>query len=576
MALGQTSGGSSKGRSKADYLSPDVAPDRAVINHIWNSINDLHDRYLEGQVSVDNLDDFSDWLKEDYGVNTEITDKNNFVFSQDGSDKIATGAFLSRHIGKIKGIEPPTSITGKYICEEFGTQFPRRSSLQNQQQPNSVARSRRAPQAAASQATPQSPPQAAASQASVPGNTQGFDEIVGDLSSDSEGDSGGDDSDFVQDDDFASDTRQVESQQGARLDSVNLDSSDMSGPSPFGEDGNSTGNPPGRQASQQPSSNNGSAPPQSNFGAPGQSVSEIVKPPPPQNNQRSGQQNRDLAGSAVSDAAGTFSGLAGGQMDGVTAVADAGEVMAVAAAATMLGLDAVRKVQQSRNQRDWERLLEVGDKIAATEERGAEIAGRIVKVEDTLAAQRDGQPQEQSQDTTADQADQNQPAEQQRNQEPSPSEVAAATQRKKQAKQINDMDEKVAAMGQPDPNSKRLRVPKIDGGAPIGKRLDALEAYLSKINQKLDSIENRLEVLEQEAGISSSAKEEGRDRPQDQVQGLAPGQDRKEVVEAAANGAPSGKRSSESRPNQRRDGVGSFVHNITGKRPEKSSSQQQA
>lgn len=489
MALGQPLGRSNKtqGRSGKQYLRPEINADRNVICHIWDSINDLHNRAMKGEVHVHNLDDFADLLKQDYGVNAEIIGEgNNFRFSQVGSTKTSTGAHLSRHIEKIQGDPEGTiqSITGEYICNQFGTEFARRSSLESpgqpSQQPNSVARPRQ---------QRFSPPPV------MLGDTEGFDDLSDDLLDDdlSDDDDGGEGG-FIEDDVFAF-VNDGEQQ---------LTAAPSQSFSDLGEDDDLSEAPFTEGTSSQPVAQSAPAvevePPPANFGEPEQRPSDVVQRGRSSRNGRDFRPGRDPAESTLSDAASTFSGLANGNPDGVTLMADAGEVVAVAAAATMLGIEAVRQIQQSRDPDNWERLVALGHQIEATEKRGSQIAERIVKVEDTLAASRNGQAPEVD-------ASQGQ----------SSSDAAAESWAQDTADNVNGLNDRVSGLGQPDPNPERLRAPKIDPDAPIGKRLDALEAYLSKLNQKLDSIEERLEVLEEEAGITpqeSDAVKGQQDGPQ--------------------------------------------------------------
>lgn len=528
MALGQPLGQLNQNQRGVDkYLRPEVKADRDVINHIWASINDLHDRATAGQVRVSNLDDFADYLRQDYGVSAEIVGKgNNFRFSQVGSSKISTGAHLSRHIEKMTGEAENAipSITGNYICEQFGLALARRSSVERQEpssqpsSPNRIARSRQPPQQGAER-----PP-------TTLGDTDGFDDLSDDLSGDDDGSVGGDS--FIEDNLFLSDNAidgEPQHTAPSQLRSLDVDSEDESlEGKPFGET---------------------SPRPQTSHQAPAVSV----EPPPPLVNpsvQRPSDRaspprhdwgfrpERDPVESTLADAANTFSGLASGDTDGVTVVADAAEVIAVAAAATMLGVDAVRQIQQSRDQRHWERLVALGQNIQATEERSDQIAERIVKAEEVVAANRNGQGQDRA-STQPHQLAQ------------APNEAAARMET-----QVNDMDGRVATMGQSDPTAKRLRAPKLEANAPIGKRLDALETYLSNINQKLDSIEARLESLEQDAGISTPAKD---------------------VVAERNRAAAVSDRNGVSQPAPKQESpLGRFVGNIVGQRKPRVPSQSQA
>lgn len=528
MALGQPLGQSNPQRGTDKYLRPEVKADRDVINHIWKSINDLHDRAISGQVDVSNLDDFADCLRQDYGVCAEIVGKgNNFRFSQVGSSKISTGAHLSRHLEKMTGEADNAmpSITGQYICEQFGLASARRSSVERQDSSsqlssaNRVARARRSFEHGASLPTL--------------GDTDGFDDLSEDLSGDDDGSTDGES--FVEDDLFLSDDAvDGEPQQAApsQLLSLDVDSEEESSEGkPFGE----TSKTPRPQTSQQTPVASVEPPP-SRLNPSEQLPSGGAQSPRLARNERGVRRERDPVEATVADAASTFSGLANGSTDGVTVVADAAEVIAVAAAATMLGMDAVRQIQQNRDQRHWERLVALGQNIQATEERSEQIAERIVKAEEEVAANRNGQAQDRASPQPR------QPAQ-------SPSEAASRLET-----QVNDMDGRVAAMGQTDPTSKRLRAPKFEAHASIGKRLDALEAYLSNINQKLDSIEERLEMLEKEVGMASPTKE------------------------VTAEGNPAGSRRNgraSSTPKQDAS-LGRFVGNIIGQRKPRVPSQSQA
>lgn len=525
MALGQPLGQSKQNQRGVDkYLRPEVKADRDVINHIWASINDLHDRAINGQVSISNLDDFADYLRQDYGVSAEIVGKgNNFRFSQVGSSKISTGAHLSRHLEKMTGEAENAmpSITGQYICEQFGLESTRRSSVERQDsssQPSSanrVARSRRHSQQGAER-----PP-------TTLGDTDGFDDLSDDLSGDDDDSVGGES--FIEDDLFLSDNAidgEPQHTTPFQLRSLDVDSEDEeSEGKPFGE----TSKTPRPQTSYQaPAVRVEPPPPRVEPSA--QRPSDRASPP---RHDWGFRPERDPVESTLADAANTFSGLASGDTDGVTVVADAAEVIAVAAAATMLGVDAVRQIQQSRDQHHWERLVALGQNIQATEERSDQIAERIVKAEEVVAANRNGQDRASVQPRQTAQ---------------SPSEAAARMET-----QINDMDGRVAAMGQPDPTAKRLRAPKLEANAPIGKRLDALEAYLSNINQTLDNIEARLESLEKDAGISTAAKEVIAER------------NRPAAVSARNEPAP-----------KQEAPLGRFVGNIIGQRKPRVPSQSQA
>jgi primosomal protein N'' len=205
--------------------------------------------------------------------------------------------------------------------------------------------------------------------------------------------------------------------------------------------------------------------------------------------------------STLSDAASTLSGLASSTPDGVTVMADAGEVVAVAAAATMLGVEVVKQIQQSRDQRQWERLVALGQAIESTEERSRHMTERLVKVEDAFAA-REGQAS----------ADSDRASAPPRPSGPSSSEAAATSRLETQTEGVNDLNERVSALGQPRPKAERLRAPKLDSQAPIGQRLDALEAYLSKIHQTLDHIEERLAGLEKDVGLAAPGQDVAAER----------------------------------------------------------------
>lgn len=531
MALGQPLGQSTPNQRGVDkYLRPEVKADRDVINHIWASINDLHDRAINGQVRVSNLDDFADYLRQDYGVSAEIVGKgNNFRFSQVGSSKISTGAHLSRHLEKMTGEAENAmpSITGQYICEQFGLESARRSSVERQDSlsqpssPNRIARSRQPPQQGAER-TP-----------TTLGDTDGFDDLSDDLSGDDDGSVGG--GSFIEDDLFLSDNAaDGEPQHTApfQLLALDVDAEDESlDGKPFGE----ASKMPRPQTSHQAPTVSVEPPP-SRIEPSAQRLSDRVSPPRPPRYDWGFRPERDPVESTLADAANTFSGLASGDTDGVTVVADAAEVIAVAAAATMLGVDAVRQIQQSRDQRHWERLVALGQNIQATEERSDQIAERIVKAEEVVAANRNGQDLASAQPRQPAQA---------------PNEAASRMEA-----QLNDMDGRVAAMGQSDPTAKRLRAPKLEANAPIGKRLDALETYLSNINQKLDSIEARLESLEKDAGISTAAKD---------------------VMDERNRAAAVSARNSASQPTPKQESqFGRFVGNLVGQRKPRVPSQSQA
>lgn len=541
MALGQFLGQSNPNQSGADkYLRPEVKADRDVINHIWASINDLHDRATAGQIHISNLDDFADILRQDYGVCAEIVGKgNNFRFSQVGSSKISTGAHLSRHLEKMTGKAENAipSITGKYICDQFGLESARRSSVERQESSlqqsssNSVSRARQRFQLGASLPPP------------ILEDTDGFDNLSDDLSGDDDGSVGGDS--FTEDGLFLSDAAVDEAQQTATAPSqllvLDVDSEDDSSEGkPFGETSKSSSS---QSSPQEPPVS--IEPPLASFDVLDQRSSDGSQPPRPPRHDRGLRQERDPIEAMVADAASTFSGLANGSTDGVTVVADASEVIAVAAAATMLGIDAVRQIQHSRDQRYWERLVALGQNIQATEERSDRIAERIVKAEEVIASNRNSQGRGQDRVST-----------QPRERGQSPSAVAAASRLETQATQVNAMDDQISVLGQPDPTSKRLRAPKLEANAPISKRLDALEAYLSNINQKLDSIEERLEILEKDAGISTPAKD---------------------VIDEHNRSATVSARNSASQPTPNQESqFGRFVGNIVGQRKPKISSQSQA
>lgn len=328
MALGQPSVQSNQNQGEIrKYLRPNVKADRDIINHIWTSINDLHNRAMEGQVSIRNLDDFADYLRQDYGVRVDIVGEgNNFRFSQVGSSKTSTGAHLSRHIEKITGEADNTipSITGQYICEQFGTAFARRSDLERQS-PSPTRRVVRTRQPA--QLGGALPP-------TTIGETDGFDDRLDDLSEDDEGGLGEDG--FIETDTFLSEPSVHGDQSPAvtpsQLFYLDVDAADdLPGERPFGEPSTL---PAGRVNSAQ-------------LGTPESRPSDVAQlPRAPRNGQGLG---RDPTESTVSDAASTFSGLANGDTDGVTVMADAGELMAVAAAATMLGIEAVKQIRQGAN-----------------------------------------------------------------------------------------------------------------------------------------------------------------------------------------------------------------------------------
>ena len=491
MALGKSLGHSNPNQgSGGKYLRPEVSADRDVINHIWASINDLHDRAMEGQVTVQTLDDFADFLRQDYGVQADIVGEgHNFRLSQVGSHKTSTGAILARHVEKIhnqpEGELP--SITGHYICEQFGLEVARRSSLERQalsgkSLTSSVPRSRQ--------------PRASTSSTMID-DTAGFDDLLDDgLEESSEDVSGGAaDGDAIQDNAFATDHSEVDSPQDTAL--AQLSSLD------WGDDeaDENLFEPPSQASQPTPMARTG--PPLSRLETPQPRPSDVVQPPRshPTQTPRLG---RDPLDSTLSDAASTLSGLASSNTDGVTVMADAGEVVAVAAAATMLGLEVVKQIQQSRNSRHWERLVALGQEIEATEERGRHMAERLVKVEDAFAT-REGQTPADSEQASAPQ----------RESDSSSSEAAATARLETQTEGVNDLNERVSALGQPSPSSERLRAPKLDSKAPISQRLDALEAYLFNINQTLDHIEERLTVLEKEVGLAAPGQDvsAGRDRP---------------------------------------------------------------
>ncbi len=484
MALGKSLGHAHPNPgSGGKYLRPEVSADRDVINHIWASLNDLHDRVMEGQVTIQTLDDFADVLRQDYGIQADIVGEgHNFRFSQVGSYKTSTGAILARHIEKIhnqpEGELP--SITGSYICEQFGLAVARRSSLERQESSGksltaSVAQSRQP---------------SASTSSMMMDDTEGFDDLLDDaLAEPSEDGSGGaDDGEAIQNHAFASDDLDIDSSQDTALAQLSsLDWGDDEADDPWVE-------PPSQASPSAPK------PTPAAKNEPLLSRLETSKPPPSDGvpRPRSPQAQTPRLGrgpldSTLSDAASTLSGLASTTPDGVTVMADAGEVVAVAAAATMLGVEVVKQIQQSRHQRQWERLVALGQAIESTEERSRHLAKRLVKVEDAFAT-REGQPPADSEQAPAPP----------RPLGPSSSEAAATARLETQTEGINKLNERVSALGQPDSKTERLRAPKLDAKAPIGQRLDALEAYLSKIHQTLDHIEERLAGLEQDVGLTAS------------------------------------------------------------------------
>ncbi|QQE67366.1 hypothetical protein GFS31_40790 (plasmid) [Leptolyngbya sp. BL0902] len=477
--------------SGGKYLRPEVSADRDVINHIWASINNLHDRAMEGQVTIQTLDDFADVLRQDYGIQADIVGEgHNFRFSQVGSHKTSTGAILARHVEKIQN-QPEgelPSITGSYICEQFGLEVARRSSLDRQESSGksptaSVARSRQ---------------QSASNSSTWLDDTAGFDDLLDDALEEpaEDGSGGADDGEAIQDNAFASDDLDIDSSQDTALAQLSsLDWGDDEADEPWVE-------PPSQTSPSAPK------PTPAAKGGPLLSRLETPKPPPsdgvprprshPAQTPRLG---RDPLDSTLSDAASTLSGLASSTPDGVTVMADAGEVVAVAAAATMLGVEVVKQIQQSRHQRHWERLVALGQAIEATEERSRHMAERLVRVEDAFAA-REGQ-------ASADSAQASAPP---RPSGPSSSEAAATTRLETQTEGVNDLNERVSALGQSDSKTERLRAPKLDSQAPIGQRLDALEAYLSKIHQTLDHIEERLAGLEKDVGLAAPGQDVAAER----------------------------------------------------------------
>lgn len=199
--------------------------------------------------------------------------------------------------------------------------------------------------------------------------------------------------------------------------------------------------------------------------------------------------------------------------------------------------------------------MALGKAIEATEDRSAHLAERIVQVEDTMAAHRYGQVQEADPQAKADPAGLDQTSQSHHRSGASLGKASAVNGLEQQTQQINAMDDRLAALGQPTSHSKRLRAPKLEADAPIGQRLDALEAYLANIQQKLDSIEERLVVLEQAAGIAPPA-------PDITLEGYA--------SEAAIDGNRSDASSKSEPP------IGRFVGNIVSPRKPRVPSQSQA
>lgn len=483
------------------YLRPEVKADRDVINHIWASINELHDCAIEGHVTVQNLDDFADCLRQDYGIQVDIVGEgNNFRFSQEGSAKTVTGAILTRHIEKIherpEGDLP--SITGRYICDQFGFEVARRDPLDHQESSaqsrmNHGVRSRQQPSLASVRI----------------GDTEGFDDLLGHPSEDpledvSSGDDGSaDDGTALQEEAFLSESPDPNvNQSNSPSQLAALD---------FGEDDADENRvQPTSPATRQPDQPTSVARAESllsRFTTPEQRPSDAM-PPPRSRPSLGSQRGRDPLDSTLSDAASTLSGLASSSTDGVTVMADAGELIAVATAATMLGMETVRQIQQSRDQRQWERLVALGQAIEATEERGRHIAERLGQVEEAFATSHEGQlPFDSERASTS-----------QRPSSPSSSDAAAKVRLAAQADGVNALNDRMSALGQPSPRAEHLRAPKLDSKAPIGQRLDALEAYLANIHQVLDNIEERLTVLEQAVGLTAP----GQDAPEPQNGTSAP------------------------------------------------------